>query len=284
MRLPDRPRPGAASSIGDRMKVHRRTLRAGGRDYTVISPRAGADVRFSTNFFHGTWHILSDWRGARMLGRLLWGLAFTKVPGTVVMIDRPLLDPNPFDGEAAAPVILVPALLTPLTHKTACQLRHALPHAQPAGTVRWDSHGLDAEVAAQRQRPIPGAYRPPYIRPPGPERMAYLGGFVSFSASPELLRANASYIYRLCENATHESAYTEVDWPNGEVQIFRDYRRRVSATLAACREIHAEPDAPRDADQLHPLIWSRAEQARHGGRFRPFPAPVEPQATVRQLP
>jgi hypothetical protein len=59
------------TEITDRLKLHRHELRLDGRDYTVITLRRGMDCRFSTNNFHQTWHILSDWRGARLLGRLL---------------------------------------------------------------------------------------------------------------------------------------------------------------------------------------------------------------------
>jgi hypothetical protein len=88
-----RPRPQAATRVVDRLKLHRRQLWLDGRPYTVISLRPGTDARFSTNVFHGTWHVLSDWRGARLLGRLLWGLAYQHTPGTLVLIDRPFLDP-----------------------------------------------------------------------------------------------------------------------------------------------------------------------------------------------
>src|SRR5215831_7359241 len=122
-----RPRPDAATRVVDRVKLHRRAMPLDGRLYTVITPRPGTDVRFSTNYFHGTWHILSDWHGARMLGRLLWGMAFQRKPGTLLLIDRPFLDPNPFDAEPADPIALVPAPLTPLTTKAARHLRRRLP-------------------------------------------------------------------------------------------------------------------------------------------------------------
>ena len=47
-------------------------------------------------------------------GRLLWGLAYTRRPGTLVVLDLPFLDPNPFDAEPADPVVLVPDDLTGL--------------------------------------------------------------------------------------------------------------------------------------------------------------------------
>lgn len=68
-----RPRPHAATRIVDRFKLHRRRLRLDGREYTVVALRPGTEARFSTNFFHGTWHVLSDWHGARLLGCLLGG-------------------------------------------------------------------------------------------------------------------------------------------------------------------------------------------------------------------
>src|SRR5690242_21771901 len=108
-------------------------MRLDGRDHTVVTLRPGTDARFSTNRYHETWHILSDWHGARLLGRLLWGLAYTRTPDTVVVIDGAVLDTDPFEGNAADPILLVPAYLTALTHKSAGELRRALPHARPAG-------------------------------------------------------------------------------------------------------------------------------------------------------
>jgi hypothetical protein len=255
-------------SIDDRMKLHRRRVRVGGRDYTVISPRPSLDVRFSTNFFHGTWHILSDFRGARFLGRLLWGLSYTRVPGTVIVIDRPFLDPNPFDGARADPILLVPALLTPLSDRSAADLRRALPRAEHAGTVRWQTGSLDAVVEAGRQPKAYGDYQAPYVEPPGPERMARLGGFVSFSASPQRLRSYAPHVYGLGKHVYQGSDYAEIDRPNGEVQVFRDYRQRVSATQVARREILSSTAA---GENHEPLIWKRGAEVRHRGRFRPFP-------------
>jgi hypothetical protein len=56
--------------VVDRMKLHRHHLVLAGRPYTVVTLGPGTNARFSTNFCDGTWHILSDWHGARRLGRL----------------------------------------------------------------------------------------------------------------------------------------------------------------------------------------------------------------------
>ncbi len=272
MRLYDRPRPHAVSYVGDRVKLHRRVVRANGRDYTVISPRPGTDVRFATNFYHETWHILSDARGARLLGRLLWGLAYARVPGTVVLIDGPSLSTEPFEGTRADPILLVPAHLTPLTDRTAADLRRALPHARAGGTVRWHTHGLDAQVATARRVRLPGEGWPPYDPPVGPERVGRLGGFVSITASPDHLREDALSVYQLADWLTRESEHVYLGWgqcygADGEVQIFRDFRARVSSARVARREVLAEGATER----IDERIWARAADVRHRGRFRPTP-------------
>jgi hypothetical protein len=262
-----RPRPHAATRIVDRLKLHRRQCRLDGRSYTVVTLRPGTDARFSTNFFHGTWHVLTDWRGARLLGRLLWGLAYQRTPGTLVLIDRPFLDPNPFDAEPADPIALVPALTTPLTTKAARQLRrHRTLSGAPDGTVRWHTHGLDTVVAhwrAQRGRHF-GDSHPPWIPRRGfQQRMDRIGGLVTFAAIPSVLKDTATDIYLLGEHAYHGMAYAEIDWPNGEVQVFRDYRHRVSAARVARREVLRDlPDLPAP-ETLNALIWRRGTTVRY---------------------
>ena len=261
-----KPRPTAATRIVDRLKLHRRRLWLAGREYTVVTPRPGTDVRFSTNFFHETWHVLSDWRGARLLGRLLWGLAYQRVSGPLVLIDRPFLDPNPFDAEPADPIALVPASLTSLPGKAARQLRRRLPlDGTGDGTVRWHTHGLHAAVAAwraERDRP-PGQWRRQWIPSQGfQQRMARIGGLLTLAATPAALKDDAAHIFQLGEHAPRGMDYAEIDWPNGEVQVFRDYRHRVSAALVARREVLTEQPGPHAPADLNPLIWHRGTEVR----------------------
>jgi len=260
------PRPDAATRIVDRLKLHRRRLRLDGRDYTVVSLRPGTDARFSTNFFHDTWHVLSDWHGARLLGRLMWGLAYQRIPGTLVLIDRAFLDPNPFDGEPADPIALVPAQLTPLTTGAARELRRRLPlRTPPDGTVRWQTHGLDLELASRvswHERPV-GAHQEPWIPLRGfQERVDRVGGLITFIATPEVLKNNAATIHRLGAGAHWGMDYAEVDRPRGEVQVFADYRRRVSAARVARREVLDEVREQLPPETLNPLIWRRGTEVR----------------------
>src|SRR5262245_3900913 len=284
-----KPRPYAATRVVDRLKLHRRELRLHGRLYTVVTLRPGTDARFSTNFYHGTWHILSDWHGARLLGRLLWGLAYQRAPNTLILIDRPFLDPNPFDAEPADPIALIPARITPWTAKAARELRRRLPFTRTGeGTVRWHTHGLDAAVRAGRyDHPRPAcAWTPPEIHPRGfTERMDRIGGLITLAATPAALKEHATRVYTLGDPSYHGMAYTEIDWPNGEVQIFRDYRHRVSATQVARREILAELPSTTARDNLNPLIWRRSASARWRWRradpSSPRPTPLHASNRLR---
>ncbi|GII58369.1 hypothetical protein Pth03_67580 [Planotetraspora thailandica] len=66
---------------------------------------------------------MSDIHGARLLGRLLWGLAYQRRPGTLVVIGPQHLDSSPFDAEPADPIALVPSHLTTLPARAATSLR-----------------------------------------------------------------------------------------------------------------------------------------------------------------
>jgi hypothetical protein len=130
----------------------------------VITPRPGTGVRFSTNRYHQTWHVLSGLSGAQLLAHLLWGLAYQRVPGTLVVIGAPWLDPEPFGAGRSDPVAVVPAMLTAIGPQAARQLRQRLPLSRPAGTVRWHAPELAPAVAADRDdrdRPlVAGLARP----------------------------------------------------------------------------------------------------------------------------
>lgn len=254
------------------MKLHRHALSCDGHDYTVITLRPGAYARFSNNYYHETWHILSDWHGARVLGRLLWGLAYQRMPGTLVLIDRPNLDPSPFSGEPADPIALVPSRLTSLSERAARDLRARLPLTRPAGTVRWQTHGLDQAIAAGRRSAAS------WRNQPGDARIGRSGGLITFAATPDILREWAVDAYRTGEHAFAGMDYVffngQCRWAEGELQVFRDYRRRVSATARARREILASIPRQVPLSDAERLIWQRAATIRR----RSLPARTEHKA------
>jgi hypothetical protein len=77
------------------------------------------------------------------------------------------------------------------------------------------------------------AWRPPWIEPRGfQERMDRVCGLITLTAAPSMLPDYAAYIYTLGDYNYRGVAYAEVDWPNGEIQVFRDYQRRTARTAA----------------------------------------------------
>jgi hypothetical protein len=259
-------RPGVGESIGDRFKLHRYLLRLDGREYTVITPRPGTGVRFSTNRYHDTWHVLSDLRGAQLLARLLWGLAYQRVPGTLVVIGPPLLDPNPFDAEPADPIALVPAVLTPLRAQAARQLRHRLPLGMPAGTVRWHTPGLAPAVTACRsESDIPPGQRPWYPPPGARHRIDRVGGVLVLAATVQELKSWAVAVAQLGDWLWEGMDYTGLNGTDGEVQVFTDYRRRVGTAQLARREVLASPARQLPPADQRPLIWQRGSVVLSSG-------------------
>jgi hypothetical protein len=250
------------------MKLHRHVVPCSGRDYTVITLRPGAYARFSGNYYHDTWHILSDLHGARVLARLLWGLAYQRVPGTLVLIDRPQLDTDPFSAEPADLIALVPSQLTSLSDKAARELRARLPLTRPTGTVRWQTPGLDKAVA-QRGTTAWTARMDKWRQEgrPGDSHISRLGGLVVFAGLPHVLTRWAVAVYRLGEySAPNGMDYTYLGdggcRASGEVQVFSDYRHRVSSATVARREILGSlPRQPQGAD-IDSLIWDRAAAVR----------------------
>jgi hypothetical protein len=236
--------------IGDRLKLHRREIRLAGKDYTIISPRPGTQVRFSTNYYHHTWHILSDLHGARMLSRLLWGLSFQRKPGTMIVIDQSYLDPTPFEAEPANPIVLLPSRLTHVNSEVLKHLQHQLPlRTPPTGTVRWQTPGLaEAEIE-------------PLDRKKEQSQIHRTGNLVVFAGTAAVLRDWATYTFELGD-WYRGMDYTELPDPswreNGEVQIFSDYHRRVSAARVARQELLEENGAEPTAEQ----VWDRGEAVR----------------------
>lgn len=270
-------RPGHAHADDNRMKVHLRLVKLDGVTYRVITLRPGTQVAFSTNYFHETWHILSDAAGAKLLARLLWGLAFQKLPGTMVVIHGEHLKPTPFDGDASDPIALIPAHLTHLSGKALQTLKHSLRcFGLPDQTVRWQTFGLDEALGNKNWQESENWSKPCWTEHKALERQEKMyrrSGFICYQAPPTILRESAFAIYRL-DPRRYGMDYAELVRSfgygfDGEVQIFSDYHQRLAAAIVARREISPViasstlPELRRDIIQQHCLtVQKRRAQTR----------------------
>ncbi|MFG1795009.1 hypothetical protein [Nocardia sp. NPDC049149] len=260
-----RPRPSSATDA--MLKLHRRTMVLDGRVYTVVSLRPGSDFRFATNRFHDTWHVLSDWRGARVLARLLWGLAYQRRPGTLIVIDPAQLDTNPFDGARSDPIVVVPSDLTVFTSAAAAALRRRLPFRdRSAGTVRWQTFGLAGAVdewRAWRARGAEGCYTDYFPEPTGWLWVDRIGGLITVFAAADQLRDLARTIARMGDETYRGMGYEYLDYPetNGEIQIFRQYRTMVTSARRARIDIVGQHSGP-ITEEAEDAIWSHSATLR----------------------
>ena len=236
------------------LKVHLRCHEIHGRTLRIVALRPETSVRFSTNYYHDTWHILAGEDGIAVLGRLLWGLAFQRHPGTMVLIDRPHLVATPFEADPPDPILIVPAGLTSIDDDALRALRLRLRRAPVAPTtIRWHTFGLAPALAAGRR----------WLRPDDPvwrrERMSRRAGFVCYTAPPELLREHALGIHRIASYYPLAVSPGRSYHYDGEIQLIPDFADRVSAARVARREII--DDGAIASDHVRWAIYDRTEVA-----------------------
>ena len=75
-------------------------------------------------------------------------------------------------------------------------------------------------------------------------------GMVTFSADDVMLRAHGHNVFTLGEYAWRGMDYTYLAGYDGEVQVFRDYRARVSAARAARAQVLGGQPLTPDAEPL----------------------------------
>lgn len=260
------------------LKLHLRVLEVAGRCLRVVTLRPDAHVRFSTNYFHDTWHILAGNDGAVMLGRLLWGLAFQRHPGTLVLIDRGHLVPTPFEADPPDPILLIPDGLTQVDDDALRALKLRLRRAPgPPTTIRWHTFGLPGAIEREGAKPF--RHRDP--EQPwllARERMARRAGFVCYTAPPPILRAHGLAIYQAhtCANGTYyplaEHGANHAWHYDGEFQLIERFADKVTAATVARRELFAAAPRPLLAEADRWAVAERADRtlARlHAGRQRP---------------
>jgi hypothetical protein len=288
------------------LKLHLRVFRAGNYAYRVLSLRPDTRAGFSTNFFHETWHVVTDPGGSRLLARLLWGLAYERHAGTVIVIDGDHLLPTPFEAERSDPILLTSAGLTRLDASALRDLKRRLRRpGRPEKTVRWSSFGLDRASRLADEVPVSQLHRQREEKWPRwqasqnvwrHERMGRLGGFIVYTAPPPVLRMQALLVGAL--QVGRDAGVDGMDYhflaertarharADGEVQVFADYRDRVAAAVSARRELVANPKVPVLSETLQEEISRRRDRikacrlaARERGRGR-VPRGCPPSAEV----
>ncbi len=200
----------------------------------TLRPQTGG--RFSTNNFHDAWHILGGADGAATLGRLLWGLAFQRHPGTLILIDRDHLVPTPFEADPPDPILLVPDGLTRLDVDLLRALKLRLRRSPgPCTTIRWHTFGMPAALG----QTIPAHVFHNRRALDSRERMSKRAGFLCYTAPAAILRTQAIGIFRMsaCSSGYHPLADQSRASSHGEFQVVEQFARDVSAAQVARREI-----------------------------------------------
>jgi hypothetical protein len=226
-------------SLARSLKVHLRVVTVRRQTLRVVTLRPSLPAAFSTNLFHGTWHILCGPAGARLLGHLLWGLAFQRRPGTLVLIDGPHLRPTPFEADRPDPILLVPDDLTHVDDEVLRALRLRLRRASgPSTTIRWHTFGMPLDA------PLPPRFwfdrdnAAHFAR----ERMGRRAGYLCYTATAPVLRAQAVGIHAMRHN--HADYYPlavgfrggRCCHGDGEVQVLPDFDDHVAAARVARRD------------------------------------------------
>lgn len=247
----------------DRLKVHRRSLRLAGRDYTILSPRPSEKARFATNYFHDTWHVISDRAGAHLLARLCWAMSFQRRERTIVLVDSDLLVPNPFDADPPSAIVIVNNDLGPFDHETAKDLHARLPvRTASEGTVVLQTRGLDValeDTTAFGQRDEQRPWRDEHH-----ERRWIDGsrGVYVLAAPAPVLRLWGVGLSDLGAWTYRGTSWSYLDFPSrtGEIQVLDDLEGRVDAAVAIRNRLFPETGNQRLAEPERSAIWAEMEK------------------------
>lgn len=256
-----------------RLKVHLRLVTIRGSTYRLVTLRPSTKIAFSTNFFHQTWHLVTGQRGARLLARLFWGLAYQRQRGTLLLVHGDHLLPTPFEAERSDPFLIVPTGITKIDRADLRILKSRLSHlGPPSATARWLTFGLDVVLGQHQDRAVE-LRRTENRQLWHQERMLRLGGFIVYQAPPAILRWQALRIHALQVrqgdglNAMDYHFLAEspsnYSWcAGGEVQIFADYLDRVAAATQARNELVANPRQPVLTETMQEYISRRRDQIK----------------------
>jgi hypothetical protein len=251
----------------DRLKVHRRELMLDGQRFTILSPRPEPSVRFSTNRFHDTWHIISDAGSAKFLGRVLWAMAFQRSSPTITVIDQPFLVPNPFDADPSDPIVVVNSDLATPSRDGMAALSQRLPvsSTRSGGTVRLQTRGLDLA------RADPDGYeksmRDAGVRWNRHQQRSWIdqvNGMIVLAAPPPVLRDWALELSTLGALGHRDSEEARLDAPrdDGEIQVLRDFDGSLDRAIATRERLFPNRLGQMLTEDEREQVWTDPERWR----------------------
>jgi hypothetical protein len=248
------------TTSAERLKVHRRSLRLDGLEYTVLSPRPSEAARFSTNRYHETWHVITDGSGAQLLARLCWAMAFQQRERTFILIDSPLLVPNPFDADPSTPIVIANNDLGPIGRDALKSLRSTLPLDTPSmGTVVLQTRGLDTaleDAAAFHRRDDQATWRNQH------HKRRWIDGtseLLVMAAPPPVLRGwgvDLSTLGRQIHPGMEWETYLDDPERTGEVQVIGDFTNQVDAAIVSRTQLFPDKSHGPLTEVERAQVWS----------------------------
>ncbi len=176
--------------------------------------------------------------------------------------------PTPFDADPADPIVLVPEWCTRLDERGATQLKAQLPLRNSAGTVRWQTFGLDRTLEP-RAFDAWCAERRHHRDTSHVSRRR--GMLVLTARTPEDCRQWALDAARL-DTTRFGTDHVYLDaWDrghDGEIQIFRRFRPMVRIAEQARAQALSRADAPSIPSALREAVWDEAESVRGDAHLR----------------
>jgi hypothetical protein len=244
----------------ERLKVHRRALRLDGLEYTILSPRPSETARFATSRLKETWHVVSDGAGAQLFARLCWAMAFQQRERTFVLIDMPLLLPNPLDADPSVPIVIANSDIGPIGPGALDALRSELPLDTPSmGTVVLQTRGLDIALedeAAFHRRDDQTTWRNEY------QKRHWIEGtneLLIMAAPPPVLRGWGVELSNLAKHPHPGMEWaTYLDHPEktGGVEVIGDFATHVDAAIAKRNQLFPDMSDAHLTEDERAQMWA----------------------------
>jgi hypothetical protein len=187
-------------------------------------------------------------------------MAFQRRERTFVLIDAPLLVPNPFDADPPTPIVVANNDLGPIGRGALKALRSKLPLNTPSmGTVVLQTRGLDAAMEdepAFHRRDDQATWRNQH------QQRRWIDGtneLLVIAAPPPVLRGWAvdlSNLGRQTLPGMEWESYLDDPENAGEVQVIGDFRSQVDAAIAVRNQLFSDRKDGLLTEDERAQVWS----------------------------